>query len=242
MIHNVGSYSSGVTGTEHNLDNCVHKHSGKTIDADMQMKASASTPVQTQQKDIPSMLSYLTNSLRKVWGTGIGFLRGIWGESEVKGNSPERSALAMRDDITQSNVVNGTLQGTDVPVETMAAVADVKVQKQTEQTDSSEQWKNMSVQPTLKIRTGLARERFESGAQAFLKRMKDMLGKRKNHTFGERQERPGQQEKQMEWLETDNLHLLDSYNKNGEYTNLGNRIEGQGYGGNPMKDNYSKKI
>lgn len=240
MIHNVGSYNTPTTGHEHNLANCVHKHSGNFLDADMDIKNSgqpAKTPqVQTQT----NMLDWLSGSIRKFLGNGIGLFRGIWNESAETGNKEQITGVEKGLDLQNGHINTAASPG--VNLQAMESVADVKQTPKNTRNTEPEAWKLSAAVPALKVKAGLAREKFETGKDAFLKRMKEMAKSRKKDAFSENnEERPGQQEKEMEWFEMNNAHLLDSYNKNGEYTNLGNRIEGQGYSGSPMKENYSKK-
>ena len=241
MIHNVDSYTTNITGQEHNLANCVHKHSGKTFEGDIGLKSAEQAAEQKNAEAKMSPLEYLSNNIKKALGNGLGFLRGIWSESADSGEKDELEGTVKGEKIQQGN--RKTEKTALVNLQAMESVADVKIQKKAEATAELGQWKLSAAIPALKVKTGQARERFEAGKDAFLKRMKEMAKSRNMHSFEERKEdRPGQQEKDMKWFEMGNSHLLDSYDKNGEYTSLGNRKEGQGYSGSPMKDNYSKKV
>lgn len=242
MIHNVDSYTTNITGHEHNLTNCVHKHSGKMPEGGMEVKSAgqqAAVPESTEVK--MSALEYLTVNIKKVLGNGLGFLRGIWNESADSGEKEETKSAEKGEKIQNGNVKTEETAVVNLPA--MESVADVRIQKKTEAEAEPEKWKLSAAIPALKVKTGQARERFEAGKDAFLKRMKEMAKSRKKQSFAEnKEEQSGQQEKEMEWLEMGNSHLLDSYDKNGEYTSLGNRQEGKGYSGSPMKDKYSKKV
>ncbi len=239
MVHNVGSYSSNIPSHEHNLANCVHKHSGGTLDAEMNIKTSGQVKEVQPAKKEPSLLELMTNWGKKVLGNGLHLLRGIWNEAADSGENSQISGAFKGMELQNGKSASVTLP--EVNVAAMESVADVKVPLKKESSET-ENRKLEAVMPALKIKTGLARERFAAGKDAFLKKMKEMAQSRKKHSFNEKKEdRPGQQEKEMEWFEMSNAHLLDSYNKNGEYTNLGNRTEGYGYGGSPIKENYSKK-
>lgn len=242
MIHNVDSYTTNINSQEHNLTNCVHKHSGKMPDTDMDLKAAEQQAAVQKSTEVKmSALDYLTSNIKKALGNGLSFLRGIWRESADSGEKEELESVVREKEIQHGN--KKTEEMSVVNLSAMESVADVKMQKRAEAEAEPERWKLSSAIPALKVKTGQARERFEAGKDAFLKRMKEMTKSRKNHSFEEnKEERPGQQEKDMEWFEMGNSHLLDSYDKNGEYTNLGNRKEGQGYSGSPVKDNYSKKV
>ena len=243
MIHKVDSYTTNITSQEHNLTNCVHKHSGKMPDADMDLKITQQAATQTTTAETKlSVLDYLTINIKKILGNGIGFLRGIWSESADTGEKTEVADAVKKKEEIQHGTIK-TEEMSVVNLSAMESVADVRIQKKAEAEVEPERWKLSAAIPALKVKTGQARERFEAGKDAFLKRMKEMAKSRKKHSFQEnKEERPGQQEKDMEWFEMGNSHLLDSYDKNGKYTNLGNRKEGQGYSGSPMKDNYSKKV
>lgn len=237
MIHNVNSYSSNFTSTEHNLVNCVHKHKGGFLDTDMDLKMSSENQenLQTEKEKLPTF-DLFTGGIKKILGKGIGFLKGIWNEQSDSG---QKTSITGRttDQVDRSNGKTDSTGMVSVPgVETLA---DVKVPKQASVQTERQVEKAAGAIPALRVKTGQARERFEAKKDAFLKRMKEMAKNRRGFFKDSREERPGQQEKQMEWFEMKNEHLLDSYNKNGEYTNLGNRTSG--YSGNPMKDNYSSK-
>lgn len=240
MIHSVDSYTTSVTGREHNLSNCVHKHSGKILDADMEVKATKQEAV--QQPSVPkiSMLDFVTINIKKLLGNGIGFFRGIWNESADEENAEEISGVVKGEELQQGH--NKTEEVTVADLLAMETVADVKTVKPRENESEPERWKLSAAIPAIKVKIDQAKERFETGKDAFLKRMKEMAKGRKEQSFENKEERPGQQEKDMEWFEIRNKHLLDSYDKNGEYTNLGNRQEGKGYSGSPVKDNYSRKV
>lgn len=244
MIHNVDSYTTNVTTHDHNVTNCIHDHSKATMEGSIGLKSAGQ--VQAAEQKIAevkmSSLEYLLINIKKAMGNGLGFLRGIWNESADAGEKTEVIDAVEKEEEIQ----HGTTKAEEMSVVNLSAmesVADVKIQKKAEAEAEPERWKLSAAIPALKVKTGQARERFEAGKDAFLKRMKEMAKSRKKHSFEEnKEERPGQQEKDMEWFEMGNSHLLDSYDKNGEYTNLGNRKEGQGYSGSPMKDNYSKKV
>ena len=241
MIHNVDSYTSNITGQEHNLNNCVHKHSGKMPDGDIDLKNAEQAAAQKAEEAKMSPLEYLSNSIKKALGNGLGFLRGIWSESADTGEKDEITGAVKGEEIQHGKIKTEKMDVVNLTA--MESVADVKIPKKTEAAEEQEKWKLSAAIPALKVKTGQARERFEAGKDAFLKRMKEMAKSRKKHSFNEnKEERPGQQEKDMEWFEMGNSHLLDSYDKNGEYTNLGNRQEGKGYSGSPVKDNYSRKV
>ncbi len=239
MIHNVGSYDTRTTGQEHNLSNCVHKHSGNRLDTDADMK-SAGQAANTQPAGTEvSLFDGVSSGIKKLLGNGIGLLRGIWNTSGETGNDKQNTGVEKGADLQNGH---GTVTTVGVSLQAIESVADMKTPIKRNESAQPEKWKLSAAVPTLKIKTGLARERFEARKDAFLKRMKEMAKSRQKDSFEEnKEERPGQQEKEMEWFEMSNAHLLDSYNKNGEYTNLGNRIDGQGYSGSPIKENYSKK-
>lgn len=241
MIHNVDSYSQNVTSHEHNLRNCVHKHSGGFLDTDMDIKSSAQTPKAQPAQQTLSLMEWLSMNLKKTLGNGIGFLRGIWSDTGESGEKSEISGVTKDGQVQNGQQIAAV--SSPINLSAMESVADVKPPLQKKENVQAENWKIAGAIPALKIKTGLARERFEAKKDAFLKKMKDMTKNRRNKSFEEaKEERPGQNEKETEWFEMKNAHLLDSYNKNGEYTNLGNRVEGQGYSGSPMKENYSKKV
>lgn len=240
MIHNVDSYSQNVTSHEHNLRNCVHKHSGGFLDADMDIKSSSQS-AQTQQNQSLSLTDWLSMNVKKTLGNGIGFLRGIWSDAGESGENSESNGVTKGRQVQSGQQTAAVSSPINLPA--MESVADVKPPLQKKEDARQESWKLAGAVPALKIKTGLARERFEAKKDAFLKKMKEMAKSRKNRSFKEtKEDRAGQQEKETEWFEMKNAHLLDSYNKNGEYTNLGNRVEGQGYSGSLMKENYSKKV
>ena len=238
MIHNVNSYSSNLTSTEHNLKNCVHKHTGGFLDTDIDLKTSSAKQesLQTEQTKLPTF-DLFTGGIKKILGKGLGILRGIWNEQSDSGQNTS-AAGKTAESVDRSNGKTDSLGA--VSTSAMEVVADVKVPKQASWQAERQTGKIAGVIPALKVKTGLAREQFEAKKNAFLKRMKEMAKNRRGFFEGSREERPGQQDKQMEWYEMENNHLLDSYNKNGEYTNLGERSGG--YSGNPVKDYYSKKI
>ena len=240
MIHNVDSYTTNITSQEHNLSNCVHKHSGNWLDTDMDIHSSRQemAPQQTVETKM-SLFDHVAMNMKKIFGNGISLLRGIWNDSTDTGNKSESSGVVKGEELQQGNKITNELSTNNLAA--MESVVDVKVQKRSEAETTPERWKLSIAIPALKVKTGQARERFEAGKEAFLKRMKEMAKSRQNAFSDKKEERPGQQEKEMEWFEMGNSHLLDSYDKNGEYTNLGNRKEGTGYSGNTMKENYSQK-
>ena len=241
MIHNVDSYTTHITGQEHNLANCVHKHSGKTLEGEIDLKSTEQVAEQKITEARMSPLEYLSINIKKALGNGLGFLRGIWSESADTGEKDEIAGAVKGEEIRHGKIK--TEEMNVVNIAAMGNVADIKVPKKAETVSEQEKWKLSAAIPALKVKTGHARERFEAGKEAFLKKLKKMAKSRKEHSFEERKEdRPGQQEKDMDWFEMGNSHLLDSYDKNGEYTNLGNRKEGIGYSGSPVKDNYSRKV
>lgn len=243
MIRNVDSYTSSITGQEHNLTNCVHKHSKKMLDAEMNTEAEQQAAVQKIEENRRTPLEYLSDCIRKALGNGAGFLRGVWSESAEEGKKDEVRASVKEEMQQEESRAKGT-GATAAILAAMGAVADIKLPKRAEVAEKTEKWKLSAAIPALRVKTGQARKRFEAGKDAFLKRMKEMAKNRKEHSFSgqKEEESPGQQEKDMEWLEVGNSHLLDSYDRNGEYTNLGNRKEGTGYSGSPVKDNYSRKV
>ena len=105
MIHNVDSYTTNITGHEHNLTNCVHKHSGKMPEGGMEVKSAgqqAAVPESTEVK--MSALEYLTVNIKKVLGNGLGFLRGIWNESADSGEKEETKSTEKGEKIQNGNV------------------------------------------------------------------------------------------------------------------------------------------
>lgn len=240
MIHNVDSYTTNVTSQEHNLSNCVHKHSGNWLDTDVDIKASKQAAQTQPAEQKMSIFDYVTGNIKKILGNGFGLLRGIWNEAGEQGSQEEVTGVLQGEE--QNNGQQKVETSAVANTMAMESVADIRIPKKTEATAEEDSWKLSGAIPSLKVKTGQARERFEARKDAFLKRMKEMAKSRKKHSFEEsKEERPGQQEKEMEWFGMENSHLLDSYNKNGEYASLGNRIEGQGYSGSPVKENYSKK-
>ncbi len=239
MIHNVDSYTSNVAGQEHNLKNCVHKHSGGFLDMDIKLKMDSGKPenLQTEETKLPTF-DLFTGGIKKIVGKGIGFLKGIWNE---QGDDGQRASTAVTVREGAGNLNGKTNQTGIAAVLTAEAVADIKPPKQTEAIQEPETGKRTGAIPALRVKTGQARERFAAKKDAFLKKMKETAKSRRGFFKDNTQERPGQQEKQTEWFELENIHLLDSYNKNGEYTNLGSDVNIQGYSGNPMRDNYSSK-
>lgn len=239
MIHNVDSYTSNITSQEHNLRNCVHKHSGGFLDTDMDLKMSSAKQqnLQTEETKLPTF-DLFTGNIRKILGKGIGFLRGIWNES---GESGQNASMAgsVAGTVNSQNGKNG--QAGVISAMAAETIADIKPPRQTAAVQETQTGKLAGAIPALKVKTGQARQRFEAKKEAFLKRMKETAKNRKGFFKDSTEERRGQQEKQLEWYEMENIHLLDSYNKNGEYTNLGNPENRQGYSGNPMKDNYSTR-
>jgi len=202
---------------------------------ELKMSSAKQENLQTEQEKLPTF-DLFTGGIKKALGRGIGFLKGIWNEQGDAGQNTSVTGKAA-ENVDRSNGKTDSLGV--ISTSAIETLADVKVPKQTPVSVERQAEKISGVIPALKIKTGLARERFEAKKDAFLKKMKETAKKRRGFFKDSRQERPGQQEKQMEWFEMENKHLLDSYNKNGEYTNLGNRTSG--YSGNPMKDNYSSK-
>jgi len=205
---------------------------------ELKMSPAKQQNLQTEETKLPAF-GLFTGNVRKLLGKGIAFLRGIWNEQSDSGQN-----TSITGNVTEAvNRRNGRTEQTGV-ISAMAAetLADIRPPKQTAVVQETESGRLAGVIPALKVKTGQARERFEAKKEAFLKRMKETAKKRKGFLKDSREERPGQQEKQMEWYEMENIHLLDSYNKNGEYTNLGNQENRQGYSGNPMKDNYSTRV
>lgn len=237
MIQNVNSYSSNISTTEHDLKNCVHKHKGGFLDTGMDLKMSAAKQGQEnlRTEKLPAF-DLFTGGIKKVLGKGIGFLKGIWNEQSDGGQNTS-AAGRTTENVDRSNGKINHIGGNLTSA--METVADVKNPKQISVTAERETGRLAGAIPALKVKTGQARERFEAKKDAFLKRMKETAKNRRGFFKDSREEKPGQQEKQMEWFEMKNNHLLDSYNKNGEYTNLLDRSSG--YSGNPMKDNYSSK-
>lgn len=241
MIHNVDSYTTNINSHDHHVTNCVHEHSKKSLEGEIGLKSAGQAAEQKIAEAKMSPLEYLSINIKKALGNGVGFLRGIWSESADTGEKDEIAGAVKGEEIQHGKMK--TEEMNTVNLAAMENVADIKVPKKAEAVSEQEKWKLSAAIPALKVKTGHARERFEAGKEAFLKKLKKMAKSRKEHSFEERKEdRPGQQEKDMEWFEMGNSHLLDSYDKNGEYTNLGNRKEGIGYSGNPVKDNYSRKV
>ena len=93
MIHNVDSYTSNIAGQEHNLKNCVHKHSGGFLDMDIKLKMDSGKPenLQTEETKLPTF-DLFTGGIKKIVGKGIGFLKGIWNE---QGDDGQRASTAV---------------------------------------------------------------------------------------------------------------------------------------------------
>lgn len=241
MIHNVDSHTgSTIHSQEHPLKNCVHKQEGF-------LKEEASAGLKGGNSGIPTdtesskqdMLGFLTDSLKHSFSKGIGFFKGIWNDSSDNGTKGN-IAGTKNGKMTGSNT--GT-EGTSVAAVSAAMenLADIRPKENLPSGFSRQFHKISVVLPALKAKTQQSRERFAAKKDAFWGKMKKLSQKR--HSFEEnKQERPGQQTKEMEWLEIGNDHLLDSYNEKGEYSNLGNRIDGQGYGGSAVRETYSEKV
>lgn len=239
MIHNVDSYTSNITGQEHNLKNCVHRHSGGFLDMDVDLKTDSGKQenLRTEEPKLPTF-DLLSGGIKKILGRGIGFLKGIWnGQGDDKQGTGITAAV--REGAKNTN--GKTVQTGIATALTAETLADVKPPKQAASVQEPETRKLAGAIPALRVKTGQARERFAAKKDAFLKRMKETAKNRRGFFKENTEEKPGQQEKQTEWFEMENIHLLDSYNKNGEYTNLGSDVNTQGYNGNPMRDNYSSK-
>ena len=99
MIHNVDSYTSNITGQEHNLKNCVHKHSEKMLDGGIELKNAEQAAAQKIEEAKMSPLEYLSISIKKALENGLGFLRGIWSESADTGEKDEMTGTVKGEEI-----------------------------------------------------------------------------------------------------------------------------------------------
>lgn len=245
MIHNVDSHVHNTASSNaHPLSNCVHKHDG-FLDTETPMKGgSQSAAAQNSgQESKTDILGFLTDHLKQGFSKGIGFFKGIWNDSPAQGNK-EIGNSESAEKMAVSNIVNNGKDGIPLTAVTAAMenVADIKAKEKPSGGESERFSKLSAVLPALKAKTQQSRERFEAKKDVLLKKLKKMA-KEKNRSFGDhKQDHTGQQEKNIEWLEMENAHLLDSYNEKGEYANLGNRIDGQGYGGSATTESYSKKV
>ena len=103
MIHNVGSYNTPTTGHEHNLENCVHKHSGNFPDTDMDIKNSGQSAKTQQEQTQTNMLDWLSDSIRKIWETDLGCL-GAFGMSLPKREIKNRLLVWKRERIYKTGI------------------------------------------------------------------------------------------------------------------------------------------
>lgn len=239
MLHNVTSYTNAAQNG-HNLANCVHKHSGKMPETGMDIKMEDGSPKENLlQPDMKiSMLEMLVTNLKKAWGNGVGILRGIWSESADSGNENSAAGVLRTEQGEQNGKISENAVASAAAMETLA---DIKIQNKLQEKQETKIGKMLGAIPALKVKTQQSRERWGARKDAFLKEMKKIAGKRRNPFEERKEERPGQQEKEMEWFEMSNEHLLDSYDKNGEYASLLDKKGGRGYSGSPVRENYSTK-